>query len=403
MCPACREPRGLLFSNSGCSHAACLDCWTACAAQKVARGRRQASRRVCFECIVPNCAQIMAGSLIQLTCQESFELMDFKQEMDTEVTRLTKMPDQLVSWGCEAEVAGPRCPCCNEHRVALLVNTECGHAACRACWTSSLEQKISYCRDRRLRLCAGCLAPGCGQATAQCLVNLACAHSPSLKAFQKETDEEVARLTKVSDQTLFWGHEASHAGPECPVCRERCLALLCNAACGHSACEDCWASWTTTFLAQSRWEKKPSVRCFGPSCNEPAAAALWAHSCTRNDGVYKLEAEFAWRRRLKENVLFPAEVQVDCPNGGCLGLGYRGYDTLMCFVCEHQWPATDAGVAAPPDVPLETMVGEVMKRCPACGEYIIKNGGCDHMTCRCRHEFWWSSLLPLRQAPPAPP
>jgi ariadne-1 len=45
---------------------------------------------------------------------------------------------------------------------------------------------------------------------------------------------------------------------------------------------------------------------------------------------------------------------------------------------------------------VEMLLGEAMKKCPSCGEHIIKNGGCDHMTCRCRHEFFWSTLLPYR-------
>ena len=36
-----------------------------------------------------------------------------------------------------------------------------------------------------------------------------------------------------------------------------------------------------------------------------------------------------------------------------------------------------------------------LKRCPKCREYIEKNGGCDHMTCRnCKYEWWWSTGKP---------
>jgi ariadne-1 len=42
-------------------------------------------------------------------------------------------------------------------------------------------------------------------------------------------------------------------------------------------------------------------------------------------------------------------------------------------------------------------MGVKVKKCPKCTEYIEKNGGCDHMTCRCGHEFWWSSLTPYRR------
>jgi hypothetical protein len=81
---------------------------------------------------------------------------------------------------------------------------------------------------------------------------------------------------------------------------------------------------------------------------------------------------------------------VDCPQPGCIGLGYLGQETVMCFVCEHQW-AVELPVTA--DVAAEVSAAGV-KACPGCGLLIMKNGGCDHMTCRCRHNFWWTTLQP---------
>uniref|UniRef100_A0A7S3P816 RBR-type E3 ubiquitin transferase n=1 Tax=Amphora coffeiformis TaxID=265554 RepID=A0A7S3P816_9STRA len=36
------------------------------------------------------------------------------------------------------------------------------------------------------------------------------------------------------------------------------------------------------------------------------------------------------------------------------------------------------------------------RRCPACQHGVEKNRGCDHMTCRCRHEFCWRCLAPYQ-------
>ena len=135
---------------------------------------------------------------------------------------------------------------------------------------------------------------------------------------------------------------------------------------------------------------------------------------------------------------------MDCPQPLCVGLGYLGFDTVMCFICEHQWDAftgvvesaetevpdeeapNDIAVfraqcfvhsgklintyqqsqlegsefvcSVPSEVAEAAVAGVRVKRCPNCHEYIEKNGGCDHMTCRCRHEFAWTTLKPWRRA-----
>ena len=34
------------------------------------------------------------------------------------------------------------------------------------------------------------------------------------------------------------------------------------------------------------------------------------------------------------------------------------------------------------------------KSCPKCRTAVTKNAGCDHMTCRCGHQFYWTTLRP---------
>jgi hypothetical protein len=152
-------------------------------------------------------------------------------------------------------------------------------------------------------------------------------------------------------------------------------------------------------LPQLRGERQTKLRCFGPSCHAQAAAPIWAHASTRSKAVCSFNDVMQFRRRIQANPLYPPSVQVECPRAECLGLGYLGSDTVMCFMCEHQWPGC-LGNAICSDAPSEVHLepGEIMKQCPSCQEHIIKNGGCDHMTCgRCRHQFWWSTLEPYHR------
>ena len=38
---------------------------------------------------------------------------------------------------------------------------------------------------------------------------------------------------------------------------------------------------------------------------------------------------------------------VDCPEMSCVGVGYKGQETIMCFICERCAPAAPAAPAAP--------------------------------------------------------
>ena len=92
------------------------------------------------------------------------------------------------------------------------------------------------------------------------------------------------------------------------------------------------------------------------------------------------------RFKLKESTLFPECMQVECKRPECVGIGYLGFETVMCFICQEQWSSED-DVA---QQPCADMSG--VKKCPKCSILIEKNGGCDHMTCKmCRHEWWWST------------
>lgn len=399
ICSFCQQRHLVLLTTGTCQHAACELCWTRSAEKQL----QQCRARCTFKCLCldPGCAQEVSSKLLHHLITLSVAVRVYKREMDIEIARLTKTAEEVLVFAGQQSRAGPVCQVCHKHKFALLENRACRHAACEQCWTNYIEDQLSRFRSKCLpHAYTACFHLECSHDMPLVIETHACTQSEAVNQFRQEMAQETKRLMQVSGQALDYGPCPFEAGPECPVCRERCLALLSNPNCNHAACEDCWANLAVTYLPRCRSNKRACVRCIGPGCQESASAALWLHSGTRNELVQHLEGHFAFRRRLQSNILYPAEVQVECPQSGCVGLGYRGFDTIMCFICEHQWSLDDdddASEPAPTEIDIELMKGDVMKKCPRCGELIIKNGGCDHMTCCCGYEFWWSTLLPYRR------
>lgn len=218
-----------------------------------------------------------------------------------------------------------------------------------------------------------------------------------MKAFTCEADKEIENLKRLEQKGL-----AVHWSPrDCAVCAEPYLINV-SSACGHAMCVQCWCRWTDEQLPICHLQRRLRVRCAccsaevseDPLMNE-LISSHFAKNPTRFSHAETLR-QFMQRRRLQNNPLYPALAQIDCPQAGCLGLGYLGSDTIMCFICEHQWQATDEIVSQDLAQEKAAALASGIKACPKCEIPIEKNGGCDHMTCRCRHEFWWSTLKPYR-------
>jgi len=278
------------------------------------------------------------------------------------------------------------CALCGQHCDILFVNetwagefhSACTHECCEPCLRACVEAQLPRCRAEGL-LRVRCFAPGCPRVLPQALVLHV---SDSARGAALDIDRQKDRL-----DPLYRGLQVNWEARTCPVCADHAAPLLESGACAHAACAWCWERWADAQLPRCRAVRQLEVRCFGQDCCRPVPEALLM--CV-SAGARRLQDELKRRARLQQSSLFPQALQVDCPRAGCLGLGYLGFDTVMCFVCEHQWPAADGAEA-----PGEGLPGEI-KACPSCGVQIEKNGGCNHMTCRCGHEFFWTTLLPYR-------
>ena len=164
-------------------------------------------------------------------------------------------------------------------------------------------------------------------------------------------------------------------------------------ACGCVACRACVSRWVRDQLVHSRRAKALRVQCFGCPKMLPQAIVLEVPEAAA------LADALERRYVLERNPLFPAPQQVNCRQPDCVGIGYLGYETVMCFLCEDQFSMDEA--AAFDDPTKFELDGDRIRPCPNCKTPIMKDGGCDHMTCRhakggCGHEWWWSTGKPLR-------
>jgi len=363
--------------HSACNHTACRQCirkWTTRSLQGCAENGEL--RVPCFE---PGCRRVLPQRLV-LAFSHSANVL--AEALDAQEKRLLHGAEP-----CE------RCGCLG----FLVANEPCGHAVCGDCWTEWSVTELPRCRaEGRLNL--SCCHPDCHEVADRGMWRRMSQWSPLARAcldFFKEVDVALAEM-----QVAGAVREArlAEAGPVCPVCCGRRVALLsAQADCAeqdHAACLDCWTRWAEDQLDRCIEQRAPSVRCMFPRCQQLAAVKLWPLVCARSIPAAELEQMFVRRRRLQANPFFPAELQVECPRPGCVGLGYLGHETVMCFLCEYQW-VPDEGAGKAPETDVELVMGVAVKKCPKCGEYIEKNGGCNHMTCLCKHEFWWSTLQPF--------
>jgi len=93
----------------------------------------------------------------------------------------------------------------------------------------------------------------------------------------------------------------------------------------------------------------------------------------------------------------PASRVLECPSTDCVGVGYSGQQTAMCFICETSWNDPDYGVVSrvwnwvKGVIFPETIDGvHGWRPCPHCGAAILKDGGCNNMRCGyCDQVFLW--------------
>lgn len=147
--------------------------------------------------------------------------------------------------------------------------------------------------------------------------------------------------------------------PECAICLETSSpSVKVVLSCGHTFCYSCISSYV-----HKESEDNKVASC--PTCKRE----LLRHEllvCLSDQEVDQLIVDAAAR-----------VPQSDCQRGS--QVAHISDDLRIA--------GFDAAVA----VQLQGSCSN-LKLCPSCNAPIEKNGGCDHMTCRCGHHFRWSEV-----------
>ena len=189
---------------------------------------------------------------------------------------------------------------------------------------------------------------------------------------------------------------------ECEVCLGEDNLLLNS--CGHSFCRQCWKMMLETSVLV---DKDLMPKCQGDNCESKM-----------NFDLIKIILEE--NKKLKE--AFDAQLVIQysrendsvkvCPNIKCNNtflISDRRFkpmwckcENAICTLCGdyYHFPIGCAEVRnwakMVSDQENQWIQIVQFKICPACKNPIEKNEGCNHMTCRCKHEFCWICLKDWR-------
>ncbi|CAF1582985.1 unnamed protein product [Adineta ricciae] len=169
-------------------------------------------------------------------------------------------------------------------------------------------------------------------------------------------------------------------------------------SCGHWLCNQCWKQYIESSIEKVKIILCPEWNC----CSMVDVGTILSLVNVRCFNIYE--------RNIEKCLVNLSRSYVKCPKISCSNIvqiiGNR-MDQVRC-PCGHQFcplckqelhfPATctsyygyieearkqgDLGLKAP------TSVSVIGRNCVSCHTFIEKNGGCNHMTCRCGAEFCW--------------
>ncbi|CAF1120532.1 unnamed protein product [Adineta steineri] len=222
---------------------------------------------------------------------------------------------------------------------------------------------------------------------------------------EKDQEEQWFNTTKTISDSL-----------ECSIC---CETLTTNNACQllpcyHTLCHTCLTSYIRTSVSSATYSSTSTslISCFQSDCSTHMNPSLL-------QGFISFEIYESYIQSLIDRHIFSTGNYRKCPSRVCSNLLIIDDNTKLTSMCscgqrvclqcfeEYHFPATcqqykfyvarlrESG----DDLLSESKIGDNSscyiaegKNCPNCGEFVEKNGGCPHMTCKCGNEYCWMCL-----------
>ncbi|CAD8213933.1 unnamed protein product [Paramecium octaurelia] len=179
----------------------------------------------------------------------------------------------------------------------------------------------------------------------------------------------------------------------CIVCLQDTQNFVIGKSCQCRYCYNCVFNW----LEQNP-EKllKENFNCLNYQCNEPSSIQNFLSSIQEQSLLDRYH-EIAFKNYLKS-----CEDIRTCPNKLCKSYGFlpssRCQEFLECETCNYKWYDKQClSINKIVILFLKDIKNDFLcffqefyfaHRCPNCDVQIMKNGGCNHMTCKsCNHEY----------------
>jgi hypothetical protein len=224
-------------------------------------------------------------------------------------------------------------------------------------------------------------------------------HTSSIEVEEKKMMPPISAAPKIDEPKPQVQDELrSKSAPLCLICfcSIEGVDQMATLKCGHFFCKQCIAMWIESRTNDGKVAQK-FISCPDEGCRRPlyineiqslASPEIWAKfQRFQNNHNVDRDPNARWcSNPLCSNPVYrPA---AGCCGGSsnceCESCGLR-----MCFYCGKEPHGRFERCNKADEENMVNWAGDDVQRCPSCRNVILREAGCNHMTCNCGYEFCW--------------